>query len=171
LASPAAHNRAHRVSYASLRALAATLQMDVDLLERELYAMQQSTEDFVEVPRWVRLMSDGTWLGIPPMSRKQILISEAYAAGSGLLFLIASFVITVPWLVTLCRVAAGFHLVAAYSVSLGVRIKDHYEAWPVTEVSWRTWRPVHTWRHRVMAYTFVLAVSASFFAVVFWLAP
>ena len=38
------------MSYASLRALAATFDMDFDLLERELYAMKQSTDDFVEIP-------------------------------------------------------------------------------------------------------------------------
>ena len=48
----------HRVSYASLRALAATFEMDADLLERELYAMNnKSTDDFVEAPRWVRLLN------------------------------------------------------------------------------------------------------------------
>lgn len=31
----------HRVSYASLRALAGTFEMDVDLLERELYAVNR----------------------------------------------------------------------------------------------------------------------------------
>jgi transcriptional regulator with XRE-family HTH domain len=31
----------HRVSYASLRSLAATLEIDVDLLERELYAYER----------------------------------------------------------------------------------------------------------------------------------
>jgi transcriptional regulator with XRE-family HTH domain len=38
----------HRVSYASLRALAVPLAMDVDLLERELYAVETSTDDFVD---------------------------------------------------------------------------------------------------------------------------
>ena len=48
----------HRVSYASLRTLAATLEFDVDVLERELYAMKQSTDDFVEIPKWVRLWTN-----------------------------------------------------------------------------------------------------------------
>lgn len=55
----------HRVSYASLRALAMIFEMDVDLLERELYAVNPSAEDFVEIPRWVRLFRDasrGAWM-------------------------------------------------------------------------------------------------------------
>jgi len=53
----------HRVSYASLRALAATFEIDVDQLERELYAVNKTTDDFVEVPRWVRILDDTRWLG------------------------------------------------------------------------------------------------------------
>ena len=34
----------HRVSYASLRALAATFEIDVDLLERELYGVKDSID-------------------------------------------------------------------------------------------------------------------------------
>jgi transcriptional regulator with XRE-family HTH domain len=67
----------HRVSYASLRALAATFEMDVDLLERELYAMKQSTDDFVEVPRWARLWINVHWYGGPRPSRRQALMAEA----------------------------------------------------------------------------------------------
>lgn len=59
----------HRVSYASLRALAATFEIDVDSLERELYAMNKPTDDFVEIPRWVRLLNDGLWFGGPRLSR------------------------------------------------------------------------------------------------------
>ena len=55
----------HRVSYASLRALAATFEIDVDLLERELYAVNNSTDDFVEIPRWVRLLDGRRWFGGP----------------------------------------------------------------------------------------------------------
>ncbi|MDO3385368.1 helix-turn-helix transcriptional regulator [Gilvimarinus sp. SDUM040013] len=46
----------HRVSYASLRALATTFEIDVDLLERELYAMSTAKDDYVEKPLWVRLL-------------------------------------------------------------------------------------------------------------------
>ncbi|WP_435785470.1 helix-turn-helix domain-containing protein [Cellvibrio sp.] len=40
----------HRVSYASLRALAATFEINVDLLEQELYAMNNTKDDYIERP-------------------------------------------------------------------------------------------------------------------------
>lgn len=54
----------HRVSYASLRAIASIFDVDVDLLERELYAMNSSENEYVEKPLWIRLI-----LGLPLLSR------------------------------------------------------------------------------------------------------
>jgi transcriptional regulator with XRE-family HTH domain len=160
----------HRVSYASLRALAAALEMDVDLLERELYAMNKSTDDFVEIPRWVRLLNSGLWYEGPRPSRRQAYILEAFAIGSGIAFLVASFLVPSDFVATLFRVAGSFSLVCSYGLSVTSRIVDTYKAWPATEISWWKWRPVRTLRGTVLDYTFVLLVLTSFFAVVFWLA-
>lgn len=46
----------HRISYASLRALATTFDINVDLLERELYAMNTTKDDYIEKPLWIRLI-------------------------------------------------------------------------------------------------------------------
>jgi len=46
----------HRVSYASLRALAVAFNLNVDLLERELYAMNTTKDEYFERPLWVRFM-------------------------------------------------------------------------------------------------------------------
>lgn len=46
----------HRISYASLRALATTFDINVDLLERELYAMNTTKDEYIEKPLWIRLM-------------------------------------------------------------------------------------------------------------------
>jgi transcriptional regulator with XRE-family HTH domain len=158
----------HRVSYASLRALAATLEMDVDLLERELYAMNRSTDDFVEIPRWARLWTNAWWSTGPRPSRRQAHIAEALCIGSGIVFFVASFL--VPHLiVTIFRVGAGFALVCGYLISLSIRIVDNYKLWPGNEISWREWRPVRTLRGTVIDYTFVLAALVAFFGLVFWL--
>lgn len=159
----------HRVSYASLRALAATFEMDVDWLERELYAMKQSTEDFVEIPRWVRLFSDGSWLGIPPMTRRQAHIGEAIAMGFGVTLLVASFFVTWDFMANVFRVGAVFTLVSGYLHSVSIRIVDTYKLWPTTAVSWSEWQPVHTFRSRVAAYAFILVVLALFCGAVFML--
>jgi transcriptional regulator with XRE-family HTH domain len=160
----------HRVSYASLRALAATLEMDVDLLERELYAMKQSTVDFVEIPRWVRLLTDGRWMGAPPISRRQAHVHEAICMGLGIVFLAASFLVNPRFVVTVLRVSGSFALVSGYLVSVGIRITDTYKLWPATEIAMSEWRPVRTLRSTIGFYTYVSLVLILFWGLVFWLA-
>lgn len=160
----------HRVSYASLRALAATFEMDVDVLERELYAMKQSADDFVEVPRWARIWTNAQWYGGPRPSRQQALMLEAFCMAGGVIFLAASFLFSESFMVTLFRVAAAFHLVAGYLLSITIRIVDTYKLWPATEISAREWRPKRTIRSTLYDYGFVVAVLALFFSIVFWLA-
>jgi len=46
----------HRVSYATVRALATAFETDVDELERELYAMESTATEYREIPLWVRLL-------------------------------------------------------------------------------------------------------------------
>jgi len=157
------------VSYASLRALAATFEMDVDVLERELYAMKQATDDFVEVPRWARLWTHAHWYnGLRP-SRRQALMTEAICMGGGVVFLAASFLVTTDFLTTLFRVAAVFQFVCGYLMSVTLRIADTYKLWPETEISAWEWKPVRTIRGTIFDYGFVLVVVISFLSVVFWL--
>lgn len=129
----------HRVSYASLRALAVTLEMDVDLLEQELCAVSpSSSEDFVEIPRWVRLFRDasrGEWMGAKPRSRRQAHLEEAFCIGGGLIFLAASFFVSRFPVATVMRTAAAFMLALGYLSSVGARIFDMYRLWPATEIS------------------------------------
>jgi transcriptional regulator with XRE-family HTH domain len=86
----------HRVSYASLRALAAALEIDVDLLERELYSTNSSTDDFVETPRWVRLLHDDHWFVRPRLSRMDVHLFEALLIGLAFILVTASFLVTSP---------------------------------------------------------------------------
>jgi DNA-binding XRE family transcriptional regulator len=158
----------HRVSYASLRALAVTLQTDVDALERELYAMKQTTEEFVEVPRWVRRFNVYWHGGAPRVSRKQAHLMEAICIGGGVVFLALSFVVAADFMKTLLRVAAGFHLVIGYVVSISIRVIDTYKLWPATEMSlqeWWAWRPTRTLRGTVIDYGMVLAIVGLFFGL------
>jgi hypothetical protein len=146
--------------------------MNVDLLERKLYAMNQSTDDFVEIPRWVRLFkgaSSGRWMGAKPLSRRQAHIQEVICMGGGVAFLAASFFFNSASIATVLRVSAAFMLVCGYLLSVGIRVYDKYKAWPATEISWSEWRPVRTVRSTIGFYAFVLLVLASFFAIIFWL--
>ena len=159
----------HRVSYASLRALAAIFEVDVDVLERELYAMKQSTDDFVEVPRWARLWTNAHWYGGPRPSRRQALLAEAFCMGGGIVFFAASFLVHAAFMVTLFRVGAAFQFVIGYLLSVTIRIADTYKLWPATEISAWDWRPKRTIRSTLFDYGFVLAVLVSFCSIVYWL--
>ena len=81
----------HRVSYASLRTLAATFEINVDLLERELYAMNTTKDEYIEKPLWVRLL-----LGLPllgSLDRSGLIRHEASLVAYAFFAYAASFVI------------------------------------------------------------------------------
>jgi hypothetical protein len=144
--------------------------MDVDLLERELYAMKKSTDDFVEIPMWARLWTNAFWYGGPRPSRRQAQILEALCMGFGVLFLTASFFIPAALVVTVFRVAGCFSLVVGYGLSVAIRMADTYRLWPPTEISVWDWRPKRTIRKAVFDYTFVVVVLIVFFGAVSLLA-
>src|ERR1700730_12443244 len=83
----------HRVSYASLRALAVTLEINVDSLERELYAMNKSTDDFVEIPTWVRLLDGKRWFGGRGLSRRDVHVVEAFCLACAVIVFAVSFMV------------------------------------------------------------------------------
>jgi hypothetical protein len=146
--------------------------MDVDVLERELYAMKQATDEFVEIPRWVRRFNTFWHGGTPRMSRRQAHFMEAICVGGGLLFLVLSFVVTADYMKTSLRVAGGFQLVVGYLVSVSIRIIDAYKLWPAAGMSlkeWWAWRPERTLRGTVIDYGMVLVVVGLFLALVFML--
>lgn len=72
----------HRVSYAaSLRALAVAFRADVDQLERELYAVNQPSDDFVEIPRWLRVLNDTFRFGGMRVGRRDLQVLEGLLVG------------------------------------------------------------------------------------------
>lgn len=119
----------HRVSYASLRALALAFQTDVDLLERALYAVQSSTDDFIEIPRWVRLLNAWPFKGQRP-SRRDVRLIEAFCIGAALAAFAVSFAVRSEAAAHDVRMGAAVALAAGYFASLFARILDAYELWP-----------------------------------------
>ncbi len=120
----------HRVSYVSLRALALAMKMDVDVLERALYAMETATEeDYVEMPRWVRRLCDGLSTGSPALACRQAHVYEGLAIGLGVIFLLTALV-TPAGLATATMLAAGlFALMVGYGMSVATRVVDRYRGW------------------------------------------
>lgn len=124
----------HRVSYASLRALAATFEINVDLLERELYAMNTTKDEYVEKPLWVRLV-----LGLPSLgrlNRSGLIRHEVCLVAYALFAFAASFVLprveTMHWGITttdLLHFSAFSALFVAYVASITFRLRDKFNNW------------------------------------------
>jgi hypothetical protein len=123
----------HRVSYASLRALATAFKTDADLLEREFYAVNNPTEEFIEIPRWVRFMSDRFNFGGPRLKRRDFLIVEALCIAFAAIALLASFLVSEHAKQAVLRLLATFPLAGCYLTALSIRIYDRYRIWPGAE--------------------------------------
>ena len=121
----------HRISYASLRALADVFDVDVDKLELELYAMDKSGTEFRELPLWVRLMVGRGWYS---SSRRELIFTEVVLAvlGSALASL---WVAGLFWPLIYdpqgsVLYSSLFMFMSAYLVSVCIRVGDKYAAWP-----------------------------------------
>jgi transcriptional regulator with XRE-family HTH domain len=156
----------HRVSYASLRALAVTLEVDVDLLEKELYAMDKPTDDFVEIPRWVRFLDGKRWFGGLGLSRRNVHVIEAFCLACAVLVFAGSFLVGSSAAKTL-RTAGFIELVCAYLVSANIRLGDRYKLWPGPAGA-SSARP-RTWRTRTAEYPYLFGVGILGTVIICWL--
>jgi transcriptional regulator with XRE-family HTH domain len=124
----------HRVSYASLRALAAIFEVEADELERRLYASSKSTDDdFVEVPRWLRVLSGEGWLNGPFPGRRDVHVLEAALIGLAVIHLVASFLVTSETAIEMHRGHALLQLLVCYFMSIWVRAVDAKKLWPADD--------------------------------------
>ncbi len=124
----------HRVSYASLRALAATFEVNVDLLERELYAMNTARDEYIEKPLWVRLV-----LGLPSLGRlgrSDLLRHEASLVAYAFLAYASSFIVPrVEFSILSLTTVDAMHfsafsaLFVAYVASITLRLRDKFNTW------------------------------------------
>jgi len=127
----------HRVGYPSLRALATEFDIDVDILERELYAMKKYSDEYMELPLWVRIYLGRGWR---TMSRREYLKAERGMLIVAILMVIASFLIPdkpspffgLP-VSDVLRFAAFSQFAGAYLISIAIRVGDRYSAWPAVE--------------------------------------
>lgn len=123
----------HRVSYASLRALAAAFKTNVDLLEQELYAMNNMNGEFIEKPLWARLI-----LSLPSMGKLDLsgLKRHEFSLVIYALFAyIASYLVprveSVYWGVTtvdLLHFSAFSSLFVAYLAAITPRVRDKFRS-------------------------------------------
>jgi transcriptional regulator with XRE-family HTH domain len=157
----------HRVSYSSLRALAITLEIDVDSLEQELYAMSESSSEFVEIPTWVRLLDGKRWFGGPGLSRRDLCVVEMFCL-AGAIANLAGWLLTASGEKARMFGEVGFlSVLCAYAVSAVIRMGDAYRLWSdATECSNARRR---TWRTKMAEYTYLFGVGIVGTAALFWL--
>jgi transcriptional regulator with XRE-family HTH domain len=127
----------HRVSYASLRALAETFELNVDLLERELYAVNTAKDEYIEKPLWVRLI-----FGLPSLgrlNRSDLIRHEASLVVYAIFACFSSFLVpkveTAYWGLTTVDVlhfSAFSALFVAYIASVTFRLRDEFKTWAPT---------------------------------------
>ncbi len=131
--------------------------------------MSASSDDFTEIPGWVRIWANAYWSDGPRPSRKQAHLAEAICLVGGTVFLVASFFVSTEIIATMARVAAVFHLIAGYLISVTVRLLDSYNLWPDPDQQTRKQPVQRTLRSTVRNYGFVLVIVSAFFsAVVFF---
>lgn len=121
----------HRVSYASLRALAVTFDLNVDLLERELYAMNTTKNEYIEKPLWVRLV-----LGLPSLGRlgrSDLIRHEASLVAYAFVAYASSFIVPRVefsfWNLTTVdavHLSAFSALFIAYVASITLRLREKF---------------------------------------------
>ena len=157
----------HRVSYATLRALGTAFKTDVDLLEREFYAVNQSAEEFVEIPRWVRLLHDRLWFGGPRWNRRDFLVIEALCLVFAVIPLAASFLARDHARASVVRLFAIVPVACCYLVAVSIRMMDRYKLWPGAENA-PPEKP-RTWRTITAEYAFMVAVGVLGTAIILWL--
>lgn len=124
----------HRVSYASLRALAATFDINVDLLEQELYAMNTAKDEYIEKPLWVRLV-----FGLPSLGRlgrSNLIRHEASLVAYAFVAYVSSFIVPRVefsfWNLTTVDAmyfSAFSALFVAYVASITLRLRDKFNTW------------------------------------------
>ena len=126
----------HRISYASLRALADVFEVDVDKLELELYAMNKTSKDFKELPLWVRLLLGR---GRVSSSRRELYFTEIVLVGLGVL-LVGLSVASSFW--SLIYDPEGYALYSgllmflfAYFTSVCIRVGDKHSVWPLLGIT------------------------------------
>lgn len=122
----------NKAGYESLRALALAFEIDVSCLELEL-AMDKSSKGWKKRPAWVRAIFFGS--GRISMGSRQHLLIEKFAVLAGIAFVIAGLFYTdgtfapesakAPMLLF-----ASLMFLAAYLMSLFIRIGNRYSVWP-----------------------------------------
>ncbi len=119
----------------SIRALAIAFDIDDSVLELEL-ALSKSSNGWKKRPAWVRLLFLGS--GRVHMGSYQHIVVERFAAAAGTIFVIVGVFGTNGTLIAESAkvpmlLGGSLMLLAAYLMSLIIRIGDRHSVWPWVE--------------------------------------
>lgn len=119
-----------RVGYASLKSLAAELMVSVEDLEQELTTVESTSNEFQDLPLWLRLYVG--W-GCLSASRKEFQKIEIFFLLLAALFLslipVVYFLQYSPRAIYIMIFGTFCGLLGAYNISVTVRVGDSYDIW------------------------------------------
>jgi transcriptional regulator with XRE-family HTH domain len=120
----------HRIGYASLRALAAEFNINVESLEQELYAMEKISSEYKDLPLWLRLYVGSGWFTASRNEFKKIEVFGIFLSfcffvfwASNLIFNFSPLPERIPIFGGVCALAC------AYNISVTIRTADKYDIW------------------------------------------
>jgi hypothetical protein len=119
--------------------------------------MNNTTDDFAEIPRWVRLLDGKRWFGGRGLSRRNYQVVEAFCLGCAVVVFVSSFLIGSSAAAKALRTAGFLELACACLVSANIRLGDKYKLWPGAAGA-SSPRP-RTWRTMIAEYAFLFGVG------------
>jgi len=134
----------HRVGFASLRALAVYFEMDVDILEQELYSMDKIIEEYKDFPLWLRLYIGSGWFSATRREFQRIELFFVVCSIITAIFWLSSFIwtyglapfpfmeVNIAELIGFCSILL---LLGAYNNSITIRLGDKYDVWSRLEAT------------------------------------
>ena len=134
----------HRVGFSSLRALAKTFDINVDLLEQELYSMDNMIKEYKDFPLWLRLYIGSGWFSATRKEFQRIEILFVVFAVFSASFWLSSFYfsygtaplpfidVSIGNLIGFCSVLS---FLGAYNNSISIRLGDKYDIWSKLEAT------------------------------------
>jgi len=131
--------------------------------------MKNSTDDFIEIPRWVRLLDGKRWLGGPGLSRRDLHLIEAFCVGCAIVVISASFVVVSKSTAKVLAAIGFIEVVCGYLVAVNIRIGDKYKIWPVANATKLESTVMNgQWRVKTGAYASLFVVGILGTIVLYW---
>ncbi|MDO3384564.1 helix-turn-helix transcriptional regulator [Gilvimarinus sp. SDUM040013] len=120
--------RGHKASLESMKCLAAVLEVDVDTLDEEAYMVDKQSDQWQQVPLWVKVWFAFNFLTWRPTRRSAKNVEYACH--------IAGFIFCLGGLVSHVSLVGGLWLLAvAHFTSLLLRQGDYYGVWQFEQPS------------------------------------